>query len=47
MQITLQAFKDYLKQVFGSMTIQDAKKHADFIKALYATKAFLVEKARA
>lgn len=44
--MTLQSYRDYIRQMVGSMTVCDAKKHQGFIEALYATEAFLVEKAK-
>ncbi len=35
-----------MQRMFSSMTIRDAERHSGFIEALYATEAFLVEKAR-
>jgi hypothetical protein len=32
--------------MFSSMSIRNAERHSSFIEALYATEAFLVEKAR-
>ena len=46
MEINLKSFEDYIQRMFSSMTIRDAEMHSDFISAIYATEAFLVEKAR-
>lgn len=43
--ITLESHRDYLKRMFSGMTIRDAQKHSSFIEALYATEAYLVERA--
>jgi len=43
--ITLVSHRDYMKRMFSDMTIRDAERHQDFIEALYATEAYLVEQA--
>jgi len=43
-KISLESHRDYMKRMFRDMTIRDAERHQDFIEALYATEAFLVEK---
>lgn len=44
--ITLESHRDYMTRMFSGMTIRDAERHQGFISALYATEAFLVERAR-
>lgn len=43
--ITLVSHRDYMKRMFSDMTIRGAERHQDFIEALYATEAYLVEQA--
>ena len=44
--ITLESHRDYMNRMLGSMSVRDAERHSGFITALYATEAFLVERAR-
>jgi len=43
--ITLVSHRDHMKRMFSGMTIRDAERHQGFISALYATEAYLVERA--
>ncbi len=44
MDITLESHRDYMRKMFATMTVEQTRRHPDFVGALYATEAFLVEK---